>query len=351
MGKKVRLGIIGASNIAKQVIPLFSAVPGLELSAIAARSLARAKKIAHNVDGVNYYGNYYDLLSDDRIDAVYITLPNALHFRWAKLALLAKKHVLCEKPIVLKQSHLYELKEIAGKQSLVLMEAMWYRFHPLIDSIRESVQGGDIGTVQAFHSTLGFQNPKNNIRWSRKLGGGALNDLFCYHLDAITYIMNQRVSMLRKGVISCCKKRGVIASLAGELSFNSDCYALLASSIENKWENRTTIVGSKGSISVPNLLVFPLLSEAVYRISTADGCVSRKFNEFNAYEEMFRAFVEMIHGERNHDFLLNNSLETIKLLEYVNQLCHEKLLPRAFIQKIIRKVTFHVNKVLYGQNC
>ena len=70
-----------------------------EITAIASRGLNGAKKVADSLGIPKAYGSYEELLSDDKVDAVYIPLPNHLHVEWAIKAMEAGKHVLLEKPI------------------------------------------------------------------------------------------------------------------------------------------------------------------------------------------------------------------------------------------------------------
>ena len=75
--------------------------------------IAQNKALQYNVK--NHFGNYRDLLKDDKIQIVHICTPNHLHFQMSKEALEAGKHVICEKPLAMNRQEAEELVELADK--------------------------------------------------------------------------------------------------------------------------------------------------------------------------------------------------------------------------------------------
>ena len=101
MMRKVNWGVIGTAGIAKgQTIPGMVLAENCHLYAIAGRSLEKAEDFRNTFGFERAYGSYEELLADPKVEAVYIALPNTLHFEWVKKALESGKHVLCEKPLV-----------------------------------------------------------------------------------------------------------------------------------------------------------------------------------------------------------------------------------------------------------
>ena len=128
---------------------------------------------------------YGDLIADPSIDAVYNPLPNGLHGRWTMAALVAGKHVLCEKPYASNASEARTVAKAARESGLVVMEAFHYRYHPLFQRAVEIVQSGELGTVQRIETALCFPLPKfSDIRYRFDLGGGATMDAGCYAIMA-----------------------------------------------------------------------------------------------------------------------------------------------------------------------
>jgi len=181
----VRIGILGTARIAVgALIEAAAPVPEATISAVAARDLARASGYAATHGIPQAYGSYDELLADPDIDAIYNPLPNSLHAPWTLQAIAAGKHVLCEKPFASNAAEAAAVAAAAEGSGLVVMEAMHYRYHPLIARLREEVAA--IGPVRRIQCWTSFTIPDPaDIRYDYRLGGGALMDGGCYALDCI----------------------------------------------------------------------------------------------------------------------------------------------------------------------
>jgi predicted dehydrogenase len=190
---KIRWGVLSTAKIGREkVIPAIQRSQLGHVTAIASRSLARAKAVAAELGIEKAYGSYQELLSDRHVDAVYIPLPNHLHVRWSMRALSAKKHVLCEKPIGLSVS---EAEQLAGAAAahpkLKVMEAFMYRFHPQWQMARQIVREGRIGALRTIHTHFSyFNDDAQNIRNQADIGGGALMDIGCYPISLSRFIFD-----------------------------------------------------------------------------------------------------------------------------------------------------------------
>lgn len=111
-----RIGVVGTGRIAKRFVPEASYVNGVEVSAAFDADFGKAANFVVERNIPNVYRNYEKLLED--VDAVYIASPHLTHYTYIKQALLAKKHVLCETPLVLNGSEAKELFQLAEQQSL-----------------------------------------------------------------------------------------------------------------------------------------------------------------------------------------------------------------------------------------
>ena len=122
MSRRVRLGVLGCSAIARRrALPAVAEIPELEITAVASRDAAKAAEFADRFGGTATTG-YAALLDDPEVDAVYLSLPTALHHEWARRALRAGKHVLCEKPLTDRADRTRELTALARERNLVLRE-------------------------------------------------------------------------------------------------------------------------------------------------------------------------------------------------------------------------------------
>src|SRR3977135_1182178 len=98
MARPVKWGILSTAHINRNVIPAAHVSPKVELIAVASRDQARADDYAKKWEIERAYGSYEALLNDADVEAVYISLPNAMHVEWSTKALEAGKHGFGEKP-------------------------------------------------------------------------------------------------------------------------------------------------------------------------------------------------------------------------------------------------------------
>jgi predicted dehydrogenase len=182
------MGTLGTSRITETaLLEAARDVADVTVTAVAARDKSRAEAFAlrHAIPAA--YGSYDELLADPDIDAIYNPLPNSQHGPWTLKAIAAGKHVLCEKPFA---SHAEQAEQVAAAASaasgsgLVVMEAMHYRYHPLIARLRELV--AELGPVRHLQCWTSFviSDPRN-IRYDYDLAGGALMDGGCYAIDCL----------------------------------------------------------------------------------------------------------------------------------------------------------------------
>jgi predicted dehydrogenase len=138
------------------------------------------------------YEGYDKLFADPDIDAVYIPLPNAMHFEWSVRALEAGKHVLCEKPLCLTVDHASKLCAARDRAGRHIEEGFAYRNHPQWAKVEEIFAANTIGPIRAVHGVLAkqFYDPAD-IRNNPSAGGGALYDLGAYAISACNLIFKR----------------------------------------------------------------------------------------------------------------------------------------------------------------
>ncbi len=181
----LRIGVLGTARIsATALLGPAAGVPEVTVAAVAARDRSRAAAYAERHGIPVAHGGYEALLADPDIDAVYNPLPNSLHGPWTLKAIAAGKHVLCEKPFASNAEEADLVADAAAASGLVVMEAMHYRYHPLIRRLRELV--GELGPVRHIQCWTSFViGNEDDIRYDYDLGGGALMDGGCYAIDCL----------------------------------------------------------------------------------------------------------------------------------------------------------------------
>jgi len=115
MADRIRWGILGTGNIARQFCAGVLSAQRSALTAVGSRSNESASAFARVHHIPTAYGSYEKLLADANVDAVYNSLPNSLHHQWTIAALEAGKHVLCEKPFAVDTAQALEMFDVARK--------------------------------------------------------------------------------------------------------------------------------------------------------------------------------------------------------------------------------------------
>jgi predicted dehydrogenase len=181
----LRIGVLGTARItAKALLGPTASVPDVTVAAVAARDRSRAEAYAEEHEIPVAYGSYEALLADPDIDAVYNPLPNSLHGPWTLRAIAAGKHVLCEKPLASNAEEAEQVAEAGEAAGLVVMEAMHYRYHPLIRRLQDLA--GELGPARHIQCWTSFViSDEADIRYDYDLGGGALMDGGCYAIDCL----------------------------------------------------------------------------------------------------------------------------------------------------------------------
>lgn len=185
-----RVGVLGASRIVRTAL-LQEAAGVVEVCALGARDLSRARAFADEAQIPKAYGSYEELICDPDIDIIYNALPASGHAPWSARALRAGKHVLCEKPFGLHVDEAKELAALAERERRLLMEAHHWRFHPLVAEAEAALVNwgrldGPISVEAQFFASL---NNPGDIRLDPLLGPGVLMDFGCYTLKWCCWIV------------------------------------------------------------------------------------------------------------------------------------------------------------------
>ncbi len=143
---------------------------------ILAKERAKAQTYVDNYGGKIYEG-YSTLIHSDEVDAIYLPLPPGLHYKWAKQAVAAGKHILVEKPCTTALATTKDLLKDAKEKGLAAHENYMFAFHDQLEAVNEIVKSGEIGDVRLYRISFGFpMRAQNDFRYNKALGGGALLD-------------------------------------------------------------------------------------------------------------------------------------------------------------------------------
>ncbi len=135
MKQELNIGIVGAGGFAAFAAEAFLKVNGVKIIAVADVNEAAGEQLANELNA-KFYDDYHELLNEKTIDLAYIATPPFLHYQMSKDALLAGKHVICEKPASLKLIEAEELQALARKQNLLYVVNLMQRYNPLYKTVQ-----------------------------------------------------------------------------------------------------------------------------------------------------------------------------------------------------------------------
>ncbi len=190
------------------------------------------------------------MLNDPKVDAVYIAVPHPFHFENAMLCLESGKPVLCEKPLTVNSVDSAKLIEIARQKSLFLMEALWTRFLPVYQQVREWLNQGVIGEIKLLTFTMGFvkEFDAEDRLFNPDLAGGALLDLGVYPISVSQWVYGKDPSAFT--VKSHFAKTGVDDFISIFLQYEDGAGSQFSCDFLMDTLNDLVIYGTKGHIRI-----------------------------------------------------------------------------------------------------
>ena len=317
----LRIGVLGTARIsATALLEPAASVPEVTVAAVAARDRFRATAYAQEHQIPVAYGSYDALLADPDIDAVYNPLPNSLHGPWTLMAIAAGKHVLCEKPFASNAAEAARVADAAAASGLVVMEAMHYRYHPLIRRLAELV--GELGPVRHIQGWTSFAiADPGDIRYDYALGGGALMDGGCYVIDclrligpgepAVTAALADPVEALAGG------RSGAVAdrATAVRLAFPGGATAWFDSAFTRDGQDRDEVHVSceRGTVYVQGFI----RAHSGHLVAVRDGSVlaDERGSGDTTYTEQLRAFAAAVAGRGDVPTSAAHAVGTMRLID------------------------------------
>lgn len=249
----MKLALLGTGMIVTEVLPVLQEIEGIDLVAVMStpRSIEKAKALASQYGMAQATSNYEEILNNPEVDTIYVGTPNSTHYDYARQALLAGKHVICEKPFTLRASELEDLVALAKERELILLEAITNQYLGNFHFIKEHLnQLGDIKIVNCNYSQYSsrydaFKRGEIAPAFNPELGGGALRDLNIYNIHLIVGLFGQPQSVQYLPNM----ERNIDTS--GMLIMDYGGFKAVAIGAKDcSAEIRSTFQGDKGSIAV-----------------------------------------------------------------------------------------------------
>jgi predicted dehydrogenase len=254
--KTVRWGILGCGRIARKFAADLAYVSDSKLMAVGARHLETAEAFAKDFPAPHVHGSYEELVSDLEVDVIYIATPHALHHQHALLCLHHHKAVLCEKAFAINLRQVKEMVELARKNRVFLMEAIWSKFLPQFQKVTELISTGQVGEINSVLINFGFipQPPVPPRLFDPALGGGSLLDIGIYNVFFALSFMG-RPDFIEASMTPSAE--GVDIQCAILFKYNSGAMAQLFSSLSANLSTEADICGSKSRIRLTSRFYAP----------------------------------------------------------------------------------------------
>ncbi len=247
-GPALRWGILAPGAIARDFVTSLRTHTAQLPVAVGSRSLDRARSFASEFGIERAYGSYEELVQDDGVDVVYIAAPHSEHARLALLAIGAGKNVLVEKPLATTATEAAAIASAAREAGVFAMEAMWTRYLPQTDIVRQLLEGGELGEVRIVTASFGgtaSTDPTDRIN-DPALGGGALLDLGVYPVSFAHLVLGTPDRVTARGYATAT---GVDGQSALVLESGS-AQALLHTTLFAAPPSTAMIAGGTGTITV-----------------------------------------------------------------------------------------------------
>lgn len=264
--------------------------------------------------GGKIYAGYEEIIKSDDIDAIYIPLPPALHYKWAKLALENGKHVMVEKPSTTCLRDTLDLIETARKNNLALHENYMFVFHNQIKAVNEIVADGEsVGIPRLYRITFGFpRRALTDFRYNRKLGGGAL-------LDAGGYTMRYASELLGPTARITTAQANYDPDFEVEIfgtatMVNADgMTAQLAFGMDNDYRCDIEVWGSKGTLTSGRILTAPTGCVPKYTLKQNQNYSEHDLPEDDAFGKSLQRFAACISdaGTRTDNYVILERQESL----------------------------------------
>tara|TARA_Y100000590_G_C15732379_1_gene1017494 strand:+ start:2686 stop:3675 length:990 start_codon:yes stop_codon:yes gene_type:complete len=276
--KMFKWGIIGTGGIARAFAKDLRYLKDHTVAAVGSRALSSAHNFSSKFPGCVAYSSYSELVEDSDLDGIYVATPHNFHAENTILALKAGKPVLCEKPFAINVNQVELMVNVATQNQLTLIEAMWTRFLPHIDKVREIIASGilgDIHTLQADHGQY-LSDSVNPRIWEPELGGGALLDLGIYVVSFSHLILGVPRMITAKSTFT---DKGVDSQTSAIFEYNNDAQAILNTTLKNATACTAIVSGDRGWLEIDG----PFYKPASMRVVLYDGTTTEYFNDYKGH--------------------------------------------------------------------
>ena len=256
--EQLRVGILSTGNIAATMANTVAKMKEARVYAVASRSLEKAENFAQRFQIEKAYGSYEEMAADENVDLVYVASPMSEHYENVKMLIAHGRNILCEKAFAINQKQAREMTELAREKGVLLAEAMWVRYMPMWNTIRQVLAEGAIGEPMTLTANLCYLIGDVPRLLKPELGGGALLDVGVYAMNFASMVFGNQVEKMVSTAIMT--DTGVDAQNSITLIYPGGKMAVLNSSMRVLSDRQGIIYGTEGFAVVENINNFQTLT-------------------------------------------------------------------------------------------
>ena len=294
---KIRYAVVGLGWFAQAAaMPAFDHAENSQLVALVSDDPTKREELSkkYGIQRTYSYEEYEDCLNSGEVDAVYIALPNNLHREYAVRAAQAGIHVLCEKPMAVTVDECEAMIQTCKDNNVKLMIA--YRLHLEEANLQavETVQSGKIGELRVFNSVFTQQTEAGNIRVHKETGGGTLDDIGVYCINAARYLFqDEPIEVFATSANNGEERFSEVEEMTTAiLRFPGDRLATFICSFGAAKVSSYQVVGTKGDLRVDP--AYGTEGEIEHTLTIEDEKQERKFASHDQLAAEFIYFSDCI---------------------------------------------------------
>jgi len=266
----LRWGVLAPGGIASSMARAMQR-SSQKIFAVGSRTQSHADEFAARFGVERSYGSYEQLVSDPEVDAVYIASPHSAHHEQALLAIAAGKHVLVEKAFTRNAAEAREVVAAARAARVACIEAMWPRFAPRFDIVRQIMDAGELGEIIAVDATHNQHIPSDRVPrlHDPDRAGGALLDLGVYPVSFVSFALGKPRRVLAAGNLTPTGVDRTVAAVETGFAGHPAAVATITTTLAAQSAVSATVSGTEGRIELGGATSF--YSPGAVRFVRLDG--------------------------------------------------------------------------------
>ena len=285
-----------------------------ELMAAVVNSREKAVNICKKYGG-KLYESYWDMIEDVNIEAIYIPLPPAYHYTWAKRAIEHGKHVLLEKPFTISLDDSMELLELASQNDVAVHENFMFEYHSQLQRICDMLEKREIGDIRLYRIAFGFPHRgEKDFRYIKEYGGGAFFDAGCYTICLARKLLGGKIKV-GSAVLNYSDDCDVDLYGCGTLIGSTGVVGQVSFGMDNQYKCELQVWGSRGELTTNRIFTAPEDLSAKVLIRKGNDEEVLELESCDAFYNSLLEFEKCIRDSENRYRRYSEIREQAMLLE------------------------------------